>query len=148
MAARKNVEKFIQGMTPNLTKRFGTSSSKTKERKLKAGVAQGVANRKRAAEKAGGAEGPKRSVAKKKTPKITKVPSKYNVGASNTKISLPKSGTRTVSNNAGGRTRITSKNSSGKTVMTGSSLSYTAVPKRGNVRLTTPKKSKMKYGNR
>ena len=88
----------------------------------------------------------------KKTPKIKKVPSKYSAFAKDTKISLPKSGTRTASSTPGGRvTRITGKNSSGRTTITGGKggLSYTSVAKRGMVRhKSTSAKSKMKYGKR
>jgi hypothetical protein len=149
MAAKSfDIEKFIQGMVPNITKKYGISSKTTRQNKTKAGVAQGIANRKRAAAKKAGAEGPKRSVAKKKTPKITKVPSKHSAFKTNTKISLPKSGTRVVSTNPGRNVRITKKNSSGRTEMIGSGLSYTSVAKRGNVRHKNPKKSTVKYGKR
>jgi hypothetical protein len=94
----------------------------------------------------------KSSVAEKKASKITKVPSKYSAFAKDTKISLPKSGTRTASSTAGGRvTRITGKNSSGRTTITGSegNLSYTSVAKRGMVpHKSISAKSKMKYGKR
>lgn len=70
MAAKSSdLEKFIQKMVPNLTRLLGESSSTIKANKLKADVAQGKRNLARANATKAGAEGPKRSVAKKTTPK-------------------------------------------------------------------------------